>query len=559
MDKIYVPLGDFLKNAGIVGLNYLLEEADVKQNIDYGFSDDEQEMWLKTDFVVNTDWTSLYFEMFVKCYGSSTVYQKVLDKIDVVLVNLKNSEWDKSNLKDDLKYINDKLLSKSYKSGFQNIKERIDKPEIYVLLEKDKLKDTMEKEQLQERLLALKDFLVQPLCKETFSMKSIIYNYINRFWDGKGFLSPKNASKDMKEVFDADFSEPLKKYVVSEHKKAKDMCIDCDNFIKNSKERVSIAFMKDMADDLLRKKSAFWNCKVDAYLCPVCTFIYSLAPLGFSLIGDKFVFINKNENINELISANRKNRTSIKSVQKKDEEKISSWIAKTLNVLLDEKANELGNIQVIARGRDENDRYTFDIISKDVLDILSDDSIQKRLTKLSLHPYIKVGKEYWNIHEDVIMNILKYRNQYYSINKILRLALETEGLIVTAGYIYDIQLRISLKRTKDSNIGGKIMNRYDVRDSGYELRNTLLSLKGTSDDECLRGTTYQLLNALAVGNREHFMDIIMRIYCSTKLQVPNAFIKLFEDRETFMQYGYAFLLGFQGSHYKKTEKLNENI
>lgn len=103
------------------------------------------------------------------------------------------------------------------------------------------------------------------------------------------------------------------------------------------------------------------------------------------------------------------------------------------------------------------------------------------------------------------------------------------------------------------------MNRYDVRDSGYELRNTLLSLKGTSDDECLRGTTYQLLNALAVGNREHFMDIIMRIYCSTKLQVPNAFIKLFEDRETFMQYGYAFLLGFQGSHYKKTEKLNENI
>ena len=101
------------------------------------------------------------------------------------------------------------------------------------------------------------------------------------------------------------------------------------------------------------------------------------------------------------------------------------------------------------------------------------------------------------------------------------------------------------------------MSRYNVRNSGYELRNALLSAKGTNDDACLRGTTYQLLNALSVGNVEHFMDVIMRVYCSTKLQVPNAFIELLKDRETFMQYGYAFLLGFQGSHFEKKEKLDE--
>lgn len=100
------------------------------------------------------------------------------------------------------------------------------------------------------------------------------------------------------------------------------------------------------------------------------------------------------------------------------------------------------------------------------------------------------------------------------------------------------------------------MNRYRVREEGYELRKALLKTKGTSEDASIRGTVYQLLNALSVGNVEHFMEIIMRVYCSTKLQVPNAFIEFLKDRDTFIEYGYAFLLGLQGSHYEKKE---ENI
>ena len=99
------------------------------------------------------------------------------------------------------------------------------------------------------------------------------------------------------------------------------------------------------------------------------------------------------------------------------------------------------------------------------------------------------------------------------------------------------------------------MNRYRVRDEGYKLRNELLGAKGTSDDACIRGMVYQLLNALSVGNVEHFMEIIMRVYCSTKLQVPNAFIEFLKDKDTFVEYGYAFLLGLQGSHYEKKEEV----
>ena len=558
MEEIKLLIGDFLKNAGLVGLKYLLDASDAEEEIDYGIAEDKQGLWLDRQFVVNADWTDMYFKAFVKRYGELTNYQLVLDKIGDILEKAGQPEWDKKTCKEDLKFINEKLLSKSYQSGFANIKDHIENPDVYELLKSHKWKENMEKEELCARRQQLMIFLQQPLCKETFSMKSIIYNYINRFWDGKSFLLRANASKDMKSVFDVDFSEPFRRYAAADHKKAKDMCIDCAGKI-DAKEKVSIAFMKDQADDLTRKRSAFWNCKVDAYLCPACAFVYSLAPLGFTLAGRTFVFVNMNQNIDLLLRANSSDGKMAIDLKREEKERYASWIARTINLLLQEKDRELGNIQVIARGMGESDRYTFDVISKDILKLLNDKSIRNDLEQLGRYPYVKTGREYWNVHETVILNLLRYHNQYEVIGKLLKMALEGEGFLFKASFVYDIQLRSSLARKKDKtmNTGGEVMNRYAVRERGYELRNALLGAKGTSDNVCIRGTIYQLLNALSVGNVEHFMEVIMRVYCSTRLQVPDAFIEFLKDRDTFTEYGYAFLLGLQGSHYeKKEEKVN---
>lgn len=558
MEEIKLLIGDFLKNAGLVGLKYLLDASDAEEEIDYGITEDKQGLWLDRQFVVNADWTDMYFKAFVKRYGELTNYQVILDKIGDILEKAGQPEWEKKTCKEDLKFINEKMLSNSYQSGFANMKDQIENPDVYELLKSHKLKENMEKEELCARLRQLTIFLQQPLCKETFSMKSIIYNYINRFWDGKSFLLRANASKNMKSVFDVDFSEPFRKYATADHKKAKDMCIDCDGKI-DAKEKVSIAFMKDQADDLTRKRSAFWNCKVDAYLCPACAFVYSLAPLGFTLAGRTFVFVNMNQNIDLLLQANSPDGKMAVDLKRKEKDRYSLWIAGTINLLLQEKDRELGNIQVIARGMGESDRYTFDVISKDILKLLNDKSIRNDLEQLGRYPYVKTGREYWNVHETVILNLLRYHNQYEVIGKLLKMALEGEGFLFKASFVYDVQLRSSLARKKDKamNTGGEVMNRYAVRERGYELRNALLGAKGTSDDACIRGTIYQLLNALSVGNVEHFMEVIMRVYCSTRLQVPDAFIEFLKDRDTFTEYGYAFLLGLQGSHYeKKEEKVN---
>lgn len=46
MEKYAITPGDFLKNAGIVGLKYILDCAKAQEGVDFGISEDGQEMWL---------------------------------------------------------------------------------------------------------------------------------------------------------------------------------------------------------------------------------------------------------------------------------------------------------------------------------------------------------------------------------------------------------------------------------------------------------------------------------------------------------------------------------
>lgn len=426
----------------------------------------------------------------------------------------------------------------------------------YEELQAQKLKDTMDVKEVKRRLEELLRFLKQPVCEETFVMKSALYNYINRFWDGKCFLLRANAAKNMREVFEVDFAVPLREYIKKSHDKEKDICIDCGNLI-SGKEKVSIAFMKDMADDLSRKRSAFWNCKVDAFLCPVCAYIYALAPLGFLIIGRRYVFVNISSDIDNLLAANNKyGHESIESQKDTEkEERYSSWIARTINILLGIKTKGLSNVQVITRGMNDKDTYTFDVISKHVLSILNDKWIKNSIDSLSKHPYVKNGSDYINVHESVILNILRYRSQYDLLNTLLKIAIETNGVVYTAAKVFDAQLSTNIHNVdSEKRKGTMIVKQKDVTNQGYILRKNLLAAKGTTDDSCLRGTIYQLLNALSVGNVNRFMEIVIRAYCSTTLHAPKEFVECLGDKDKLKESGYAFLLGLQGTYCEKKEE-----
>ena len=557
VDKILISMGDFLKNAGIVGLNYMLEQSEAAKDADYGITDDGQYFWLDREFAQNADWTDIYFKGFISYFKPFTTYTKIVENIDNCVNKLEKGEW--GNKKDDkelLKYINDKMLSNSYKAGFENIKTKIENADVYERLNKNKLNEKLGTDELLNRLKELKAFVTQPLCEETFAMKSIIYTFINRFWQGVSFLHNQSAKKDMRDAFGEYFSIPLKNYIVGAHNKEKYFCIDCGAPMSKRKEQISIAFMNDMADDLAKKPSAFWNCNVDAYLCPICAYVYASCPLGFTLYSNKFIFLNRNSSIYDLLASNRKYSGE---GDRLEDEKYFTWIARMMNDVLIKEENRLDNLQVILRSTDTNSHYEFSIIQNEILKILSDRNIKKHLDYLAKSPSIKIKNDFLNVHEEAVMNILRYRNQYGLLKRLLRESLVNESnfILFCAYQVYMIQIRSEIiKKVGITDEKGKwmIMGRMDMRNAGYELRKEILKMKGAANDndECMRGTVYQLLNALSARNNDKFMDMVIRLYNSCKLLIPDGFVDMLgkneKSQEKFMEYGYAFVLGLKGSH-----------
>ena len=563
LDKYVITLGDFLKNAGIVGFRYMLESAEAKENVDFGITEDGQGLWLDMNFALIADWTDMYFKACVQYFGPSTVYQGVLDRIERCLVKIQTGKWNPGKEeKEDLKFISDKLLSNSYQAGFENIKNGIDMPEVYQTLKKDKLNDKLETEKLEERLIELEKFLQYPKCRETFIMKSVVYTYINRFWSGKCFLLRANAKKDMRELFEKDFSEPFRKYLEADHKKAKDLCIDCGMPI-GPKEKNSIAFMNEVGDDFTRKRSAFWDCKADAFLCPGCTFVYALSPLGFRLFANKFVFVNLNNNIRALLESNSKIDKDSANSEKAEGEKYSQWFAKTINILLKEKMQEISNIQVILRGIRAEDRYLLGIVHKSMLDIIKVSSVSKALQLLGKFPYVKIRNEFVNAHETAVINLLQYRNQYQLLNQLLKAAIEDDAFNFYANWIYEIQLQSEIIYFIEEEKRKEIAMYTSMKRSGSDLRKAIMVSKGESSGDCLRGIEYQLLNALSVRNVDKFMDVVLRLYSSygsqknekgQQLLVPTGLVQMLGDQEKFTRYGYAFVMGLEGCYEKKEDK-----
>lgn len=92
-----------------------------------------------------------------------------------------------------------------------------------------------------------------------------------------------------------------------------------------------------------------------------------------------------------------------------------------------------------------------------------------------------------------------------------------------------------------------------ARYSGMELQEFF----GEEAENKLRGYIYKLVNALSVGDKELFLDTVVRMYCGINKEVPNTFINLFADDENFKEIGYAYLLGLKAKLKDKNDQKEE--
>ena len=557
-DYITILTNDYLKNSGIVGMMTLLKSDDAAIEGQEYFVEGNK-LIIKKDYLLNADLTQLYFNCMIERFEKDTTIYRINQKIKNMLNNkdkISDPSFEKV-VKEDIVFISEKLASASFKTGIDTIKGKVEDIQIYYDVINKSFKNQPIDNELFNQLKQLQMFLSSPLVNETLCFKNIIYKYINKFWN-RSFLLRNNAKKDMKECFENDFVAPLKEYLKLDKSKMKDQCIDCGNPI-NNKTGVSISFMNDFADDLVRKRSALYNFNVDMNLCPICTFLYALTPLGFIKYHNDFLFFNDNSSIQKLCNSNsyggKNNEDEVKENSKLEGKyyKIYQYIENA--ILYSTKDNINRNIQVITRKTLDNGeiRYEFDILDGYLIKTLNHKRIKKNLEYFATVNVIKMKDEYLSLFKEVLIRFLSKRNFYDLIDLLIKRNLENSNdyyLIVYARKVLEIQYLTN---------GGKNMNYvYFATRDGNDLRNKLSQLKkGDNVDESFRGTVYQLTNALRVNNKKRFLDIIIRLYTTLGAPIPQTVSSIISN-ENGEEIAYAFLLGLKGAFYD-SKKEQEDI
>lgn len=550
MEEIEVRLNNFLFNSGVLGFYKIIQNSNKLDLIKL------EGNAVKINPQIFENFETDYIEAMLHIFGQDTRWYTIIDsKARIQALDIADKE-DAKKLEDFYKFLKKSLESASYKAGYEIAKEKDDEnPYIYI----EEIKEKKSNEIMKENVLKMIDYLKRH--KEIYCMKDIMYGKIQMFWENVAFLNKTANTKDIKEEYKKAFVIPVQNYL-EKNQKSEYNCIECGNVVGKS-DSSSLSWLKDTGVDIARKKSAFWNFKEDAFICPICSLIYSCVPLGFAIIGNNSIFINQNESIKDLIDSNQVVEEN-NDMERQNLEKIQYHLfIKLLNKfknLTNEKMyeNEIENIQVIKRKTLEKDKvkYEFNTISRNKMKAFekSTKDFEKLVDKV-----IYIDKNPLIIYEEVISNFLENRNQYRLLEKLIR---EKENNNTNINYLDNIlNIQINSEGGKDLEEEKEIKEMKEkIRQAGYMLKKEYLARK--ENENKLKSLILQLTNNLRTNNVTAFMDIITRTYGALGASIPSAasFAKMLEDKKYFRELGYAYVIGlgsFVGSISDKEDNKNE--
>lgn len=537
LDKITRYTNGFLFNAGIVGFINVLDEGEFSQGANYSI-DGNGLVFTKNSFEKFTD---KYFVAMKNRFREGSSYEKLVSDIETFLRSWDNYPENKKNLDNIIK----KMTAASYLSGYEIIMTNGNSYDINKAITLLK----SEKDNEQRRNLLEKVLMYVKENEDVLLMKDIAYTKINSFWSSISFMNTQESKKNMRKLYDDYFTEATIAYF-DEKKNAKQKCVECGDAL--GKNKFAMSWLNDFGVDLVRKKSHYWNYKVDTHLCPICNLIYSCAPLGFNMVGKEGIFINENSSVSRLKSCNvPAAHGNLPNVQMEIYGRILQAFKKSGDEKLVE--NEIGNVQVIRRSNFNSDtqKYQFNVFSKNQFKALS--NCERELSRIvKANP--RLGEKFvGNVYNKVMDLLMSNKILYPYIYEMLSLSW-SENLV--AWFLKDV-LMIQIKYFKKE--GEDAMNNviplekkiFFMTKKSEELKKAVVVAEGNSEDNAnnkLRGFVYQLLNALKTKDINRFMDIVCRLYIGLGKEIPMDFKDMLSNEELFLALGYAFVIGLKGEH-----------
>ncbi len=569
-NKVVFRLGSsFLCNAGLVGLIDFLNSNNAIDGIDYEI--DGQSLYISSNYLLNNNIPQMFIDTTSELLGHRSKVCMVIDSIFAVESILANDTFTDDEKAKKLKPLYDSAVSLFAKKSFQNGVIYVnEKPEYEAvsleLCGKFKIsKDIKEKAELLKEICMQieknKDIKSELVFRDLISFQFKLFYVVNStsnvmtayngikaqsvadFYKEKYFQQLVDTiSKKEEEQLSLDAK--ITKKLAKSKKKSYIRCIEC---MEQTSNPTDISFVADTTDDMGRKKSSYWNCLPDAYICEKCAFLYTFVPLGFAYLGQEAVFINDNSSINGILGSMELLRSKASDDSLNDKVMLYKAFIKEKTEALENKIN---NIQVVSKGLGAN-HFSMSIIGKDMVKKLGDSS--KHLESIE-KVYVKVENEYINVFNEVFGNILSHRSQYRLIHRLLHISLDKN---MNTNYLISI-LKIHLIFRGGENVENLMKNANTANMCGKEMRYKIAgNVKEKDVDNSLRGYVYKLNNAVSVNNREMFLDSVIRIYSGCGLPIPSVFMKCFESNEMFKAIGQGYVLGLKYQKYEKTGVENE--
>lgn len=573
-------INSWLENAGIVGLTRIL-----KANPRYQKSYKEKENTLEVDPKVFDNFSDLYFNFFIKNYGQATRYWRIVSE-ENFLKSLKDNgfkDFDNKRLKELTDWFDNVLKysvnSASYKKVIKFINSDYDikaevkdcNKKIRTLNKKNFLTKSPEeaKEILQElinQLLKAIEYFSTDQARKYFPAKTLSYTVINKAWNGVSFLNPQAKNLDFYDDYQNYFVAPVQKYLQEDHSKDKYICSTCGRPIKRLE--YSYGFLNDMGYDLNRKTSNAWNFKNDLYICPVCQFLYSLVPAGFTYnMASQGIFINENSSIRNLQGKNDATFNSmIRDIRSNTQTSpYRAFSAAFRDAEVSGQNAALANIQLITYN---NDHYNFQIIPIVASKVLIK-AVEKKYTVKQtgeVKSYLANlynagisnfrGAGYYSILDNVL-------NCLFNNTNLFRIIQELELLKVgnTAGCYYNTFQIMTVIR-----MNGWFLNelhKYRRSENAMKVEEDKLTKArgcgmhvrmGYDNENKAKTLAYKMLEAIRANSTDRFMELLLNAYLYLDKTVPKIFIETQSNTEVFKEYAFAFIAGLIGSSNAEQDK-----
>ena len=576
-EKIELKLKDWLFNAGLLGfINILGEEAKSSGELEI----DNKNRLIKFSPKVLENFEYKYFDFFIKRYGKTLTYGKILEFEKYIDEFEENGEKIRSI--NELKMINDKIAffkakikSESYKKAYDFIeKNGTDKilgleKELKKIKEPKENIDEISKDDVKNNIKIMKeiiDFFKKKITdkngnvKNYLAAKNIAYVIINNAWSSVSFLNRANAAKDIYEEYKSYFVEPALEYVNADKSKFKYKCTISNMPMKDYKN--TLGFLNDTGFDVSRKPSHVWNFVNDIAVTPLVTLVYSCVPAGFIYGADKGIFVNANHNIDQLCNIN--NGIAYNILEDESEEKNINLYKNLLKEIKKEKDNtryELSDIQIV---KFEEGHYKFTLLSRNILKLLSEN--KEKLDDL-LDKWYLIDKRYFNIYDTTITELLNNQNLFSLINKLCYYKISKAKLSCKLKNIEDL-LKINLDYIRRLNKVDKqeIVEKKENKKTSEELtekdifyirRDAMIFreeyIRKSGNDKKIGSLLYRLQNALRINNVDMFMDALISAHAYAGKNISSLFAKALLNDENFQTLGHGFLLGLLGEDKSKNE------